>query len=162
MMAVSRRKFIRDGALLGMLAATPLAALASAQVRCMDQGAGSALTSPESAASALSGPDALAAPSQGTFERQLNSRFMLLDDSGSAPVPLQLAGIRDFKSACGDAATAQATLESFTLSFSCDRPAVLPQGTYTLAHPELGSFALFLVPSAGASGFHASINRLRT
>jgi hypothetical protein len=45
--------------------------------------------------------------------------------------------------------------EQFSLIFTTDANAVLPQGIQTLHHPHLGDLALFLVPvGPGADGLH--------
>ena len=53
--------------------------------------------------------------------------------------------------------------ESFSLIFTGRGNAKLPQETYTIQHPRLGSFPLFVVPigSAGKGrSFQAIVNRL--
>lgn len=54
--------------------------------------------------------------------------------------------------------------ETFSLIFEAKRGEPLPQGTYSLEHPSLGRFSLFLVPvGRGAKGFflEAIVNRWR-
>jgi hypothetical protein len=53
--------------------------------------------------------------------------------------------------------------EGFSLLFSGASKHGFPQGTYTLDHPRLGSFALFLVvvgPAGSVTRYEAVINRL--
>jgi hypothetical protein len=60
------------------------------------------------------------------------------------------------------AAAGQPALETFTLIFSSLQPG-LPQDTYSVRHPALGEFPLFLVPAAyvGArAAYAATFSRL--
>lgn len=87
-----------------------------------------------------------------TYEPLVGSSFVV-QRPGTAPLRVTLAS-----------ATALPSLgESFSLIFTARGNARLPQLTYTIQHPRLGSFPLFVVPvgSAGKGrSFQAIVNRL--
>lgn len=97
--------------------------------------------------------DPLANYTKATFIYYLNSVFQLHTVYGV--VAVTLTKVDDLTAARGG--------ECFSLLFR-GGSRTLPQGTYTIEHPALGSFPLFLVPagtdSNGAQGYLATINRL--
>jgi hypothetical protein len=97
--------------------------------------------------------DPLANYTKATFVYYLNSVFQLHTVYGV--VAATLTKVDDLAEARGG--------ECFSLLFRGGSRA-LPQGTYTVEHPSLGKFPLFLVPagtdSNGAQGYLATINRL--
>lgn len=101
----------------------------------------------------VAGEDPLANYSKDTFKSYLRSVFQL--SAGGAIVEITLKSVDDMPSPRGG--------ECFTLLF---RGGSSPhrQDTYTLNHPALGKFELFLVPVGtdkyGAQGYLATINRL--
>jgi hypothetical protein len=101
----------------------------------------------------MSGEDPLANYSKETFKSYLRSVFQLSTDSENVEVTLTRIG--DMPAPQGG--------ECFTLLF---RGGARPhrQDTYTLSHPALGKFQLFLVPVGtdkyGAQGYLATVNRL--
>jgi hypothetical protein len=102
--------------------------------------------------------DALANYDKSAFSSYLNSIFRLY--TGYSTIDVALVEVKDLMPA---AATAQNGAECFSLLFRGGSVA-LPQNTYRIEHPSLGTFALFLVPGApddnGAQSFVAIINRL--
>lgn len=101
--------------------------------------------------------DPLAFYTQSTFLQYVNSVFRL---HGLTTVDLTLEKVEDTLPAMTSRAGGR---ESFILYFR-GGSRELPQQTYTLEHPALGTFNLFLVPSGpdenGAQGYTATINRL--
>lgn len=97
--------------------------------------------------------DPLANYTKATFVYYLNSIFKL--HSGYGSLEVTLIKVDDLAAASGG--------ECFSLLFRGGSRA-LPQGTYTVEHPALGRFLLFLVPTDtdrnGAQGYLATINRL--
>lgn len=97
--------------------------------------------------------DPLANYTKATFIYYLNSVFQLHSVYGV--VTVTLTKVDDLAAASGG--------ECFSLLFRGGSRA-LPQGTYMVEHPSLGSFPLFLVPAGtdtnGAQGYLATINRL--
>jgi len=97
--------------------------------------------------------DPLANYSEATFKSYLNSVFQLHTTRGIVGVTLQQV----------DSMSASKGGECFTLLFRGGARAQ-QQDTYTLVHPSLGTFELFLVPTGtdqnGAEGYLATINRL--
>lgn len=101
----------------------------------------------------VSAEDPLANYTKVTFKSYLRSVFQLY--AGGEIVEVTLKSIGDLPAPQGG--------ECFTLLFRGGaRPH--PQDTYTLNHPALGKFKLFLVPVGtdkyGAQGYLATINRL--
>lgn len=150
-MSISRRKFLRGGTLVALAAAVPLnSALAVMGQRI---GGGNQIDlSPQAA-------DPLANYTKSTFLQYVNSVFRL---SGGIykPVDVTLTDVTDMLAAN---TASEPGRECFTLLFRGESTA-LPQGTYTVDHPALGRFALFLVPVGandnGVQGYLATINRL--
>ncbi|MBV8159904.1 MAG: hypothetical protein JO265_03170 [Acidimicrobiia bacterium] len=83
---------------------------------------------------------------QETFESLVGSRFGVLAPGGAsvgAGQEVELVEVRSFGAAPAQPAP---TATGFALLFVGPAGAQLPQGTYELAHPELGTVPLFLVP----------------
>ena len=101
--------------------------------------------------------DPLSNYTQATFKQYVNSIFTL---RGRTRVEVTLMKVEDTLPA---KASRSGGRESFTLNFR-GGGAELPQDTYVIEHPALGSFSLFLVPTGsdenGAQGYVAVINRL--
>jgi hypothetical protein len=97
--------------------------------------------------------DPLATYTKAAFLSYLNSIFQI--SNGFTVVEAALLKVDDMPSAKGG--------ECFSLLFRGGSQA-LPQDTYTINHPSLGRFLLFLVPTGsddnGAQGYLATINRL--
>lgn len=101
--------------------------------------------------------DPLSYYTQATFTQYVNSIFRL---HGSKTVEVMLEKVQDTLPAT---VTRGGGRESFVLHFR-GGDVLLPQDTYTLEHPALGNFQLFLVPGGadtnGAQSYVATINRL--
>jgi hypothetical protein len=82
--------------------------------------------------------------------------------SATQRVTVRLRSLTDLAPVAGAPAPAPGK-EGFTLLFTGARRDSFPQGTYTIDHPTLGSFALLLVatgPLGSGDGYEAVINRL--
>jgi len=101
--------------------------------------------------------DPLSYYTQATFTQYINSIFRL---HGFRTVEVMLEKVQDTLPAT---VTRTGGRESFVLHFR-GGDVQLPQNTYTVEHPALGTFGLFLVPSGadknGAQSYVATINRL--
>ena len=107
---------------------------------------------------ALPATDPLSNYTQATFTQYLNSVFTL---RGRTKVEVTLMKVEDTLPA---KASRTGGRESFALTFRGGGGVALPQDTYVVEHPALGTFSLFLVPTGaddnGAHGYVAVINRL--
>ncbi len=139
-MSDSRRKFLKAGIMATAFAAFPLKNIFS-------QKGGSVATIPPAQS------DPLANYTKATFLAYLNSVFQL-------HAPLGIVGITLTKV---DDMAAPKGGECFSLLFRGGGRA-FSQNTYTVVHPSLGTFELFLVPVGtdqnGTQGYLATINRL--
>lgn len=140
-MSVSRRFFIKAGTLAAIAAGISIKpGLVSLAQDLVNPGA-----------------DPLANYTRATFVQYLNSIFTL---RGPRVVEVTLMKVEDTLSTQVSRAGGR---ESFSLFF-VGGSVPLPQDTYTVEHPALGSFRLFVVPSGadenGAQGYLAVINRL--
>lgn len=101
--------------------------------------------------------DPLAYYTQATFTQYVDSIFRL---HGFRTVDVMLEKVQDTLPATVSRSGGR---ESFVLHFR-GGDVRLPQDTYTVEHPALGNFSLFLVPSGadenGAQSYVATINRL--
>ncbi|HEX5704113.1 MAG TPA: hypothetical protein VFX97_13000 [Pyrinomonadaceae bacterium] len=137
-MTISRRIFIQTAS----VAAIAAAAIGKSTLAVLAQGGAT---------------DPLSNYTQDTFTQYINSIFRL---HGSRTVDVMLEKVQDTLPA---KETRGGGRESFTLHFR-GGDFQLRQNTYTVEHPALGTFALFLVPSGadehGAQSYVATINRL--
>ena len=88
------------------------------------------------------------------FAANVNSTFQVRHQAGE-PVALELVEYRE--------GVSQPGYEHFSLLFKGPRTVVLPQQTYQMEHPVLGTFALFLVPvrqDENATYYESVFNRL--
>ena len=142
-MSISRRVFIKTAALAAVLAGISLkpGLLALAQEPTV----------------ALPASDPLSNYTQATFAQYVNSIFTL---RGPKTIEVTLTSVEDTLPAKASRAGGR---ESFTLHFRGGGTA-LPQDTYVIEHPSLGTFRMFLVPTTtdenGAQGYVAVVNRL--
>src|SRR3989442_10095662 len=140
----SRRKFLRTGLLAALFAAVPLKQVLGQSFKERDGNPGE---------TPVTQTDPLGNYSKASFKSYLNSIFQLQTSGGV--VQVALAKIDDMPAPKGG--------ECFTLLFRGESR-LLPQETYLITHPALGTFALLLVPGGtdanGAQGFLATINRL--
>jgi hypothetical protein len=142
-MSISRRVFIKTGALAAVVAGISLKP--------------SLLVLGQEPTVALPALDPLSNYTQATFEQYVNSIFTL---RGRRTIEVMLTKVEDTLPAKVSRAGGR---ESFALHFR-GGGAALPQDTYVVEHPSLGTFRMFLVPTAtdenGAQGYVAVINRL--
>ncbi len=97
----------------------------------------------------------LANLSSGMFAGQLHSIFRFALPDRPEPLEMELVDHRE-----GPQST---DVEQFAIVFSGPGEPILPQGTYPVAHNELGSFELFVVPIGRRSGhllYEAVFSRL--
>jgi hypothetical protein len=83
--------------------------------------------------------------STSTFAAYLHQTFRMCLGS-AAIMELDLAEISEASAAVAEAAAAHGRRTPFSLLFRGPLQPVMPQRMYTLEHPELGRFDLFLVP----------------
>ena len=139
-MSISRRVFVKLASVTAIAAAT----IAKPTLIAWAQGG-------------VTSTDPLANYTQETFIHYINSIFQF---HGFRTVEVTLERVEDTLPAKTSRAGGR---ESFVLHFR-GGSAELPQNTYTVQHPALGTFLLFLVPKGadenGAQGYAATINRL--
>jgi len=140
----SRRTFFRTGLLAALFAAVPLKHVLGQTFKERDGNPGE---------TPVTQTDPLGNYSKAAFTSYLNSIFQLQTSFGI--VTATLTKIDDMPATKGG--------ECFTLLFRGGSRA-LPQDTYMITHPALGTFALLLVPAGtdanGAQGYLATLNRL--
>lgn len=151
-MGIPRRRFLKVSALASCAAAleAQLPNLALAQ-----KGDGKSSALPADLF------DAVSLFNRSTFAPLVESDFSV-HPSGLRTRTLTLTEIRDLPQADGSDARATDPEECFSLLFRDTGRIALKQGSYLIKHPQLGSFALFLVPmkSNGAgSSYEAVFNR---
>ncbi len=146
-MSVSRRRFLRSGAVCalatGVLLKSPLAAFASDGAR----------------ASRAPGFDF----TRATFEPHLNTVFVA-PGAGGGKVRLQLVGISGYEPAPRTrlTTTPHARTETFSLRFRASGALRQSAHTHTVKHGSLGRFDLFMTGSeeGGAQFYEAVVNRV--
>ncbi len=142
----SRRGFLKAVLLAALFAAVPLKNVLGQSWGDRDGNPGGGSSSAQD--------DPLANYTKATFIYYLNSVFQLR--TGFGVVAVTLLKVDDMAPPKGG--------ECFSLLFRGGGGPALPQGTYTVEHPSLGRFQLFLVPagtdSNGVQGYLATINRL--
>jgi len=143
----SRRKFLKAGILAALFAAVPLKHILGQSWKDRDGNPG------DGSSPSLQNNDPLATYTKATFLSYLNSVFQL--SNGFTVVEVTLLKVNDM--------SPPKEGECFSLLFRGGSQA-LPQSTFTVSHPSLGRFPLFLVPAGpddnGAQGYLATINRL--
>jgi len=72
----------------------------------------------------------------------LRGQTFVLAEADGATRDLELVEVRDL----GRRRTAEGELSNYALTFLARTPEALPQGTYRLTHPALGSMDVFVVP----------------
>src|SRR6266849_4307034 len=149
-MSITRRKFLKAGTLVALTAAIPLRVIGQQPRKVND---GNPIDQSKDVAA-----DPLSSYNRAAFESYLNSIFRLY--TGYSTIDVALVEVKDLMPG---AATTQTGAECFSLLFRGGSVA-LPQNTYKIEHPSLGTFPLFLVPGKpddnGAQSFVAIINRL--
>lgn len=149
-MSITRRKFLKAGTLLALSLGAPLNLVFGQQGN--KGGDGNQFDGQDMPA------DPLAHYTRAAFASYINSIFRLY--TGYSTIEVALVEVKDL---APDAAAAASGKECFSLLFRGGATA-LRQNTYSMDHPALGRFQLFLVPGApddnGAQSFLAIINRL--
>ena len=144
-MSVTRRRFIAGGVAAAVVGAVPTA------------GAARAFASPATLPVQRRSRGDLFASSDN-FRPHVGSSFAI---AGPGARSLRLTDVADFRMPTERSATADGPSGAgFVLTFDASRARGLDQGTYTLSHRRLGTFALFVAP-AGTGRAIAVINRLR-
>ena len=89
------------------------------------------------------------------FRAVLFSEFVVSGSSAAVPVRLRLSDLTD--------GPPDARIMQYSLTFNGGSQ-VLPEGTHTFHHAQLGDFDLFIVPASGrdstAVAYHACISRV--
>jgi hypothetical protein len=149
-MSITRRKFLKAGTLFALSAAIPLNATGQQIPKGND---GNPIDQSKDIAA-----DPLSHYTRSAFSSYLNSIFRLY--TGYSFVDVALVEVKDLMPW---AAKAQTGAECFSLVFRGGSTA-LPQNTYMIEHPSLGTFQLFLVPGGadenGGQSYVAIVNRL--
>ncbi|HWZ45516.1 MAG TPA: hypothetical protein VNW97_18725 [Candidatus Saccharimonadales bacterium] len=157
-MAVSRRRFLHDGVFAAAAClAAPMAGWAAGPPM---RGAPVAKKGPPSSTNSAAGQFT----GLGDIERQgfvdaIGSPFKI-SYGGAAPVWMRLLAVSDFATPPPFNPASMAVMPpksntrpvvtaGYYLSFSGTGSEHLPQGTHTFDHPQLGQFALFVVPGTG-------------
>lgn len=147
-MSISRRKFLKVGTLVALSAAIPVSVFGQNR----KDGDGNPVDQQPIQL------DPLAHYTRSAFSSYVNSIFQVY--TGYSVVEVALAEVKDLMPAGSTPANGR---ECFSLLFRGGSVA-LPQNTYRIDHPSLGSFKLFLVPGSpddvGAQSYVAIINRL--
>src|SRR2546425_13169340 len=149
-MLISRRTFIRVGTLAALFAGVPLATINVLGQRIRK----SPDDNPVDEAAQIN--NALSNYTKATFVSYINSVFLFRAVGVRRDIEVTLMQVSDMTAAPGG--------ECSSLLFRGGGGAELRQNTYTVEHPALGTFKLFLVPVGtddnGAQGYLATINRL--
>lgn len=147
-MSNNRRKFLKAGTLAALAAALPIKAFGQSWKGSDGNPFDRNQDMPQ---------NALANYNKAAFAAYLGSIFRF--NAGPSTVEATLAGIEDLMPA---SMVPQGGAECFALHF-IGGTGTLPQNTYDVDHPALGSFALFVVPGSkdnGVQNYVAIINRL--
>jgi uncharacterized protein DUF6916 len=158
----SRRKFLTTaGTLIAAAAAAPLAAVRPPRLEDAPAGSGRTATTTAGQAGAwinkqpLYQSVALFQFTPELFQPLVGTQFKVADSHGQR-ASLRLMAVSDLKKQNLSSKTA------FSLQFQLVGGKALPQGTYQFFTPTLGTFLMFVVPSAAAKNPHytAIINRI--
>ena len=156
-MSVSRRKFLKAGAIAGACATLPLSAV---EVLAGQQRGG------RLPGSQFPDKKLLELPTDLTMERfaaQLHTPFRVQLGVSNA-IELELIQVAEVRPTSRAVSLDTSRQESFSVIFRGPRETPLGQDTYHIEHSEMGKFDLFIVPgSEGGDGKHyeAAFNRLR-
>jgi uncharacterized protein DUF6916 len=182
-MAVSRRKFLSSSVSTALACASaPLMALGGGRALPHDTGlpnrnGGVAGDTPKIPAKQTVTSEqrygGMAQLSRDSFTGAVGSAFKLSNTSGdSTPFWLRLLSVTDLTAPVPANPAAMAVspplaaqqivrTSSFSLAFFGGPLPGVQQGTFFVEHPDLGEFALFIVP-AGPQQYTATVNRLQT
>jgi hypothetical protein len=143
-MTISRRRFVKSGFILGIIAGLPITWAAKSFAQKKRQ--------------RVRATDPLTYYSRATFAAYANTDFVI--HAGAAGlVFMRLTQIQDLQPE-----TLQPPDECFGLLFTAPTGTAIPQKTYEVEHGALGKFSLFLVPInrptvAGPAYYQAVFNR---
>lgn len=160
-MAISRRKFVKAGALVFFSAGIPSVVANAASnplARSGKSNSGSEFPTVPPHKVGPTGP--MGQFTQELFTPHLNSMFRI--HSRSRAVDVRLVKISDHIAASSDRMDL-AGKECFSLMFLGQRGVELEQNTYTIDHGSLGKFELLLVPvgiNSGTQQYQAVFTRL--
>jgi hypothetical protein len=94
-----------------------------------------------------------ATPTEEDFRPHLGTKFGVRIQA-PRPLELELTEVRSYN----PKGVEQSEMERFSLLFDGPGDMMLPQGTYTLVHPEAGELLLFIVPvGRDERGFHYEV-----
>ena len=151
-MPISRRYFLRAGAVTMAAASAPI----SLNVLAAARGARNNAAAPQ--------PDsAPALMSKAMFAAHLNTTFLIRPHNAQA-VRVKLVELEDCGPAPQQQGAAHAGAECFALAFSAPAQRALKQSTYRIEHHALGQFDLFIAPMKSAKHgqiYEAIINHAR-
>lgn len=142
-MSVSRRRFIRSGAMTGLAAGLMLKTNSFSFGRDLNQ--------PQNHAASF-------IYSRANFEPHVGSNFRL--HQGKQSLDLTLLNLTDYQKPFGAARTSRAkNTECFVLSFRAPKN-LSHASTYQLEHPTLGKFDLFMTRNGDRNKMIAVVNRI--
>jgi Domain of unknown function (DUF6916) len=133
-MSISRRHFLRTGAIVCAAAGAPMSLSALA---AEERSLGNGHAQPTGTTPALM--------SKAAFAPHLNTVFSICLPDGQE-ISAELIALRDTGPARQQKATARAARECFALAFRTTAQPPLVQNTYRLEHRALGRFDLFIGP----------------
>jgi hypothetical protein len=156
-MSLSRRKFLRAGAVSALFAGLNLGLAKLAFGQTKSRGAGG-----------FAVPyDAKTEPmfyfTRETFAPYLNSTFRLSTRAKGVTFDATLVSIFDYQAQARARKAKTHAGECFALTFRAGERDTVSQGTYKFSHAALGRFSLFVVPGrqeAGGATYEAVINHL--
>ena len=158
-MALSRRKFLKAGALISLAAGIPLSLADLAAAQHTGNGQNPSKGFPISYESQQ---DVVFHFRKSTFTPYVDTEF-LVHPGSRHEVSIRLVQVRDAGPSADKGATDTPGNECFSLQFLGPRSQPLKQNTYTFGHGALGTFALFLTPvgkdtDGGGRYYEAIIN----
>lgn len=159
-MAISRRKFVKAGALVFLSAGIPSVVANAASNPLARSGKSNSGSKFPTAPTKVGPVGPTGEFTQALFTPHLNSMFRIHAESRA--VNVRLVKISDHKAA-SSARIELAGKECFSLMFMGQRGVELEQNTYQIAHGSLGTFELLLVPvgmNSGAQQYQAVFTRL--
>jgi uncharacterized protein DUF6916 len=158
-MAITRRLFLRAGALIGIASAAPLtasAAFGQKVGKAAEAGPG------DSTDSIFINTGILSYIEPSVFEEQIGAIFLMRTDAlHGQELKLEEVKVKTHLSRKADKRSPQ--MDTFTLLFSSPEGAQFPQASYLFEHEQIGLFPLFVAPVMTPKGlrYEAVINRLR-
>src|ERR1044072_8078313 len=150
-MGITRRVFLRTGALTGVTAAVPFSAGNAFGQKVVGEPNGSPSDSKNSP---FINTEILSFITASVFEGHLNTNFLMHTDAFDAQT-LELVQVKIREES--------QQLDGFSLLFSLPSGEYLPQLSYLFEHEKIGLFPLFIVPVKTPKGtrYEAVFSRLR-